>query len=690
MAREDSPTGIRGCAGRAGFRPDHAGAVFASIPLAATLLELTFVFALCVVAGLLVHRFRVPPVVGYLLAGVVVGPHSLGLVHEPELVEALAEIGVVVLLFTVGMELSLRDLLSVRRAVFVGGGVQITGTVVLGGLAGLVAGLPLGEALFLGYLLALSSTAAITKLLGDRGELAAPAGRHAVALCLAQDLAVVPMVLTIPLLAGEGGGVLGALGSVGTSLLAFGLLAVVTWLLVPRAVDIVARSRSHELFVLAVIALCLATASITGALEMSLALGAFVAGIALGSSVYRHQAASEVEPIRDALGSLFFVSIGMLFDPDVLVSEPGAVVAAFTAVVGGKGLVAWLAIRLLKRPAWLAARTALMVAQVGEFSFVLVTVARDRALLAPHVERLFLVVAVLSISATPLLFGLAGRIGRRGRSLSLEADPRALSGHAVIVGYGPAGRHLMRSLQAAGIDCRIIERNAETVKAELARGVPIVHGDATKKSVLSSARIETARLLVIATNAPEITPRIVAVARYANPAISILVRASYLSEVPRLVALDVEEIVPQELETAVELSARALRQFLVPEDEVGRLVREIRAAEIGTQRVAPERIVRGTRLTAAIPQLRVAALRVEPGSSVAGHSIAATKLRDATGLTLVAIQRGDDTLLDLGPETVLEEQDTVVGIGVEKSIEAARERFRGPDPVTAAIEAAAD
>ncbi|MBK8980489.1 MAG: cation:proton antiporter [Planctomycetes bacterium] len=656
--------------------------MLANPTLTLTLLELLLVFALSAGVGLLFHRLRMPPVVGYLAAGALVGPNAAGLVYERALVEELAEVGVVVLLFTVGMELSLAELRRMRRAVLAVGGVQIAGTVALGAATAAAFGCAPGPAIFVGYLLSLSSTAAITRLLADRGQLGTPPGRTALSACIAQDLAVVPMVLSLPLLAaGTNAGPAAALRELAISLAGFAAIAAAAWFLVPRLLDVFARSRSRELYVLGVIVSCLCAAVFTALLGMSLALGAFVAGVVIGSSNHHHQAVAEIEPFRDALSSLFFFSIGMLFDARVVVATPLPVLAGLVAVVAGKALVAGLAVRAGGLPAWLAWRAGPMLAQVGEFSFVLVGIAAAHRLLDPALERAFLFVAVATIALTPALFAIGERLGRvAGRP---SRPPGDLDEHVVIVGFGPAGQGLARSLGELGIPYRVVELNADTVRAARARGVPIEQGDASRAPLLRAVRIARARLLVIATNDPESARRIVFAARQQRPGLRVLVRANYLADVPRLAALGVDEIVPQELETSVEITARVLRHYLVPEDEVERRVAAIRDEASGLARATPARAVRGVPLDVPVEGLRVAAFRVELGARLAGRTLGDSHLRHTTGLSVVAVQRGGRTLLGVGPETLLEVGDVAVGIGPSDALERAALLFRGPDPLGA-------
>lgn len=557
------------------------------------LLDLVLLFAVCIAIVLVFHRLRMPPITGFLAAGALLGPGSLGLIHNVELIQYLAEIGVVVLLFTVGMELSLGKLLLMRRAILVTGGCQVLATTLLGLGVALLAGLTLGQGLFVGFLLTLSSTAAVTKLLSDRGEIGRPAGRIAVSICVAQDLAVVGMILVVPMLGGEDKSLQAALWD---ALRSFGWLAVIIaggLVAIPFVLRLVSRTRSRELFVLAIITLCLALSVATAQIGASLALGAFLAGLILAGSDFRHQAVSEVEPFRDALGSLFFVSIGMLFDYHVILENPLLVLLSLGAVVLGKAALAFVAVLLLRIPPAVAFRVALMIAQVGEFSFVLVEVAGE-GFLPEQLTKTFFVVAVLSISVTPLLFWLGQRLlpqwRRRDKSSSTSEDPQCP--HVVIVGYGPLGRKLVQMLQALEVPVRVIEMNAATVKQAKAQGVPIVLGDASRAAVLESVDIGNARLLILASSDSEANIRTAHLARRLKPHLDIIARAIYLSELPGMKAAGIKEIVPQELETAFEIAARAMRHYPVPEAEVRGKIDRIREETYGMERLDSTRNVR--------------------------------------------------------------------------------------------------
>ena len=644
------------------------------------LLELALLFALCVAAGVLFHRFRMPPIVGFLVIGALVGPHAIGLVRHEATVQQLAEVGVVVLLFAVGMELPLRQLARLRRTILLGGGAQICGTVLIATAACYLAGIDWNHAVFLGFLLSLSSTAAVTKLLVDHGEFSTPHGRLSIGIAIAQDLAVVPMILVIPMLLGSDDGGSGIVKTFENLAILVAVLAAAHFL-IRRILDLVARTRSRELFVLTLAMLCLSMAVVTAHLGMSMALGAFLAGILLADSDYHGQAAAEVEPFRDALASLFFVSIGMLFDPETIIESPWLVVVALLAVMGGKAIVIALAARLLGQPAWVRIRAGLLMAQVGEFSFVLVQVGGGTNALDERAEKIFMIVAVLSIASTPLLHALGRRLVDRthaGEGTEHRSGDDRLRDHAIVIGYGPSGRNVLQAMRSLQLPVVALEMNANTVKNERALGVPIVLGDATRTSVLRRVGIERARVVVVAINDAQATLRITQLARDMAPQAHVLVRSIYIDDVASLRRAGAQEVVPQELEASVEILVRVLRRFLVADDEVGRQVGHVRDMAGGIDKAASVARLEATRLAEFVPGLAVGIYRVAKGAAVAGRSLADAGVRRATSCTVVAVRHQAKTLPAITPETVLEPGDVAVVLGPEERQEEVAAMFHAP------------
>jgi len=643
------------------------------------LLELALLFALCVVVAVTFHRLRLPPIVGFLVAGVLVGPNLIGLVHHEEMVRQLAEVGIVVLMFAVGLEVPFGQIARLRRTIVLGGGIQVLGTVVATAAVALLFGMSWQASVLLGFLLSMSSTAATTKMIVDQGELASPHGRIVLGVNIAQDLAVVPMILVIPLLGasgGEGGSVLQSFVNLGLLMVAVGAGR----LGVRPLVRLVARTRNRELFVLFLATWCLGFAVVTAHLGMSLALGAFLAGILLADSDHHSQAQAEIEPFRDAFASLFFVSIGMLFDWRTVLEAPVTVAGCLLAVIVGKAAVVWIAARQLGQPNWVRLRAALTMAQVGEVSFVLIQLGQKSKLLPDLAEKVFLVVAVLSIAVTPLLYAIGRRLAARARvdraSGKHDGDD-VRKDHAIIVGYGPTGRTIAAGLHAAGIPFLISEMNAETVRVEKARGVPIVLSDCTRISALEALHVERAQMLVLAVNDAAATTRIAQLCRQLAPETHVLARSTYTAEASGLRAAGAHDVVPQELEASVEMLVRVLRRFLVADDEIARQVTSVRQCA-GSGRVAPHAPGEAASVAEFVPGIGFAVYRVQPGAACVGRTLADVGVRRATACSVVAVRRGETNLAAITPETMLEVGDTVVAIGPQTRLADAAAMFAEP------------
>jgi CPA2 family monovalent cation:H+ antiporter-2 len=666
--------------------------------LQGALLELALLFALCVGVAVTFHRFRLPPIVGFLVAGVLVGPNAIGLVQHEAMVENLAEVGVVVLLFAVGLEVPLGQIQRLRRAIFVGGGLQIVGTIAATAAVAMAFGASWQLGALLGFLIALSSTAAATKILVDQGELAAPHGRAVLGVMIAQDLAVVPMILLLPFVVGGGGEAASPLRSL-ANLGVFAAVLVAARLLVGPLVRLVARTRNRELFVLFLATWCLSLAAVTAALELSLALGAFLAGVLLADSDHHSQAAAETEPFRDAFASLFFVSIGMLFDAGVVAERPLAVGVGLAAVLVGKAVLMAFAVGRLGQPRWVQLRAALTAAQVGEFSFVLVQLAKqkNKELLAGDLERVFLVVAVLSIAVTPLLYALGKRLAARARDAAPAAAGGAAGGgaaghgdsagghhsaiptreHAIVVGFGPTGRTIAAGLQAAGVPYVVAEMNAETVKAEKLKGTPIVLADCTRQHALEALGVQSAQMLVLAVNDAAATSRTAQLARQLAPDLHVLARSTYTAEADGLRRAGANDVVPQELEASVEMLVRTLRRFLVADDEIGRQVRGVRA-RAGGDRLAEVAGGEAAQLAEFVPGVGFAVFRVQPAADCLHRSLAEVGIRRRTGCSVVAVRRDGHNLGAITPDTVLAPGDAVVVIGPKARLTDAAAMFADP------------
>jgi CPA2 family monovalent cation:H+ antiporter-2 len=638
-----------------------------------TLRDLVVIFAAALAVVLVLSRLRLPTIAGFIVAGVLLGPGGLGAVRDTDQVRHLAEIGVALLLFTIGLEFSLDELRRLGRILSVGGSLQVgLTTAVVAGLA-VVAGTSAPKGVFLGFLIALSSTAIVLKGLAERGEVDAPHGKLIVGILLFQDLCVVPMMLLAPALAGRGTGPEALLRPLLTAAAVVAGALVLARLVVPRALHLVAATHRRDLFVLAVVLVGAGIAWVTSLVGLSLALGAFLAGVVLAGSEYGHQALAETLALRDIFTSLFFVSVGMLLDPGLIVAEAGPVLGLVAAVLVGKALVASLAGLAMRFPLRVAILAGLGLAQIGEFSFVLASLGGQLGLLEARELRVFFAASVVTMLVAPLAlrFGPgiaagAARLRALDRLLQRgvpepEAPAPGISGHVLLLGYGVGGEMLAEVLAEARVPFAVLDLNAERARDARRRGIPVYYGDVTSRAILERAGAATARQVVALLNDPDATLRAVRAARLLAPGAVITARARYVADVPRLLHAGADEAVAQEFEASFTVIERVTREARAP--------RPARAALRARLGLEPALAAAGE-----LPVgLAVQSVPVLEGAWVAGRTLAETELRRRTGATLVAVSRSDATAVHPSPTDRLETGDVLCLVGDEPQIAAARE-----------------
>jgi CPA2 family monovalent cation:H+ antiporter-2 len=651
------------------------------------LFDLEILFGLAILTVLLVRRLALPSIIGFLAAGMIAGPHALGLVKSSHQVEQMAEIGVVLLLFTIGIEFSLKELMRIRQMVFLGGGLQVSLTIVAITAISVAWGYPVNQAVFFGFLVALSSTAIIMKLLIDAGEMDAPHGKTTLGILIFQDLCVVPLMLVTPLLAGNGQGPGGVL------LILLKAVAVVVVAhygaryLVPWILRQVVNARSRELFILTVIFIGFGTAWLTAEAGLSLALGAFIAGLAISESEYSQQVLGDIIPFRDAFMSLFFLSIGMLLDPAVLLKYPVLVVGIVTTIVLVKFLASTAAARAIGLPLRIAIFSGLALAQIGEFSFVLSQSGLKHGLISADVYQLFLAASIATMALTPLCLRLAAPLAAlatkqlpawltRGNNSLVGREKRVrLSDHVIIAGYGLNGRNLSKVLKHLALPHLIIDTNPFTISSERKKGEKIIFGDASQPEVLEHAAIIQAKILVIAVSDAAASRRIAAQARQLNPAIHIIARTRYLLEVEPLYRLGVNEVIPEEFETSVEILSRVLRTLLVPQDEIEQHVAEVRRDGYGMLRAMSRRHSHAVGISGYLSGAEIATFKVRAGSQLAGESLSKGTIRSLSGATVLVIKREQEVIPNPDPIWELQPGDVLLLLGAPEQLAAAGRLF---------------
>lgn len=628
---------------------------------------------------LLFRPLRLPPTLGFMLTGMLIGPSGLKAIADPHHVEQVADLGVTLLLFVIGLEFSIGKLKEYQRAFFGGGSLQVLLT------AGVGAGLALSvvspaRALILGGMIALSSTAMVFRLLAERRETSSPAGRIMTGILLFQDFAMVPMIAVVPALAGGEvrlGAVPSLLLGLAAAIVAF---AAARWLM-PRALAAIVRSGIRELLVIGAVFVCLASAATSSALGLSAALGAFLAGILISESEYSHQVVAEILPFRDLFTSLFFVSIGMLLDLRFVAAHPALVTGLSLSVVVLKaGITAWV-VRTLGYPVRVAVIVGLGLAQIGEFSFVIGRLANGLGLLEGPQYQSFLAAAVVTLGATPFLVRLApeagvriaGLLPRRWSSPESTAPSSApLSDHVVIVGYGLNGRNLARVLGAIGVPYRAIDLDVSVIARARAGGEEnIVYGDATRAETLHHVHIEKAAVVVFAIADPDSDRRGVRMVRSLSPTATIIVRTRLTSQVAELQRLGADDVIPEEFETSIAIFGRVLHCLHVPANVIRGQELLLRSESYEFLREgapAPTALDRASEMLAAGT---TSSFLVRTGSFADGKTIRQTALHSKTRTMIIAVVREGRPTVSPGADFPMQGGDVLVLVGDHAALEAA-------------------
>ncbi|HOS67062.1 MAG TPA: cation:proton antiporter [Methanoculleus sp.] len=636
--------------------------------------QILIIFALSIAALALCYRMKMPGIVAFFLTGIIAGPYGLGLITNRADVEILAELGIIFLLFTIGMELSLKSLLDMKKGMLTGGVLQIGLTIGIVAVIASALGLAPPEAIFFGMLLAHTSTTVMLTVFQHRGEVDTPPVRLALGISVLQDLSTVPMILLVPMLGGMGSA--GVVPSLINFALGLVLLAAVTasalWV-VPRFLYRVASLRSRELFMITVITLCLGTAWLTSRAGLSLALGAFLAGLIISESEYSNAALSTVIPFRDVFTSFFFVSMGMLLNTGFFAAHALLIVAIIVGVIVLKAIIGAIAVL----PAGVSLRTAVLtglaIGQIGEFAFILSRTGIEHGLLSPDLEQIFLAVSVGTMAVAPFVIASAPQatavvrrlplpVWLRARDASLKVAPAngPEEGHIVIVGFGPIGRHVAEAARSTGVPYMAIELNPKTVREERKKGEPIFFGDAINEGVLVHAGVERARVVVITIPDAATARQVTGIARKLNPDCAIITRTRYMENSLALYAIGANDVVCEEFETAAKVLSRVLVRYPVQKSDIDRLVASMRTGNYEMLRRASGQVPLLHDIGLHLDNAEVSIVRVDEGAPIAGKTLAEADLRRRYAVTVLAVRRGTETLAGPDGGTVIEAGDLCI------------------------------
>lgn len=654
----------------------------------------TFELVLVLLAGavLVVGIFRslnLPPVLGYLMVGAAVGPHAMNLMPDTGGARYLAEFGVVFLMFTIGLEFSLARLYSMKRIVFGLGAMQVLGCVLLVTLVGALAGLGWGASFALGGTLAMSSTAILSKLLSDRLELDSRHGRETIGVLLFQDLAVVPLLILIPALSKPADEMLTTLAL--ATVKAVVMLSIVLFLgqkLMRRWFFQVARQRSAEFFMLNVLFITLGLAWLTEIAGLSMALGAFLAGMLISETEYRYHVEEDIKPFRDVLLGLFFVTVGMFLDVGQIIRSLPAVLAMLAALLLGKFVLVGVASRLLGSPQGTAARTGLWLCAGGEFGFVLLSQIDAARLLPPALSQVVVAALVLSMLLAPLLVQYSEKLVLRlvpsewmTRSLQLTniaTQSMFVDKHAILCGFGRNGQYLGRLLEQEGITYIALDLDPERVREAAAAGETVVFGDAAKRETLIAAGINRASVVVVTYADTDAALRAMSQIRACRPDVPVVVRTADEVDLDKLRQAGAAEVVPEAVESSLMLASHALALLGVPMPRILKRIREVRAERYHLLRG----LYRGgdhlhEEALEERQQTRLHSIVMAVGAHAIGHSLEELRLRE-TGVEVSAVRRQRIRVVDPTPETRIELDDVLVLLGTPSQLASAETRlFKG-------------
>jgi len=630
------------------------------------LIDFIIILASAVFIVLVSNKIKLPAVIGFLLTGILIGPGGLRWVSDSEMVKMMAEIGVVMLLFVLGLEFSLDRLKSIRRSFWFGGSFQVVLTTLFVSGFFYILGFALTLGIFYGFIIALSSTAVVLRELSERREIDTITGRTSIGILLFQDFAIVPMAALIPILAGT---VQTSWSHMGLKALAIGLAAYIgligTRKLFPVLFHLAARTRGREIFVLTSLLVCLGMAVLTSVLGLSPALGAFIAGIIISESYYSHQVAADILPFRDLFNSIFFISIGMSLNVPLVWSLKSNIFAMSIGIIAVKALVLLVILKLLRYTAQTSIKVAFSLAQVGEFSFVLANMGSSYGILSKEGFQIFIGASIITIFLTLFLIGLIRkewlRKGKRKIVKETSKEEQSeLKNHVIIAGYGLNGSNLARVLRGTAIPYVIMELDPDNIKKAKKAKQSVIFGDVSSYSMLVSAGIHHAKIIVFTICDPSAVRRGIRISRQLNPGVFIIVRTRFVAEIDELYRLGANHVIPEEFETTIELFTKTLEEFHIPANVVQVQRELIRSEGYSILRGKAKDASWSDKVMNIMAAGTVQAFLLDSDSFAVQKTLSELNLRQHTGATVISIVRGGKAAVSPGPDFVLAGGDILV------------------------------
>jgi len=649
--------------------------------------DIVIIFSLSTIVNLLFTRFKIPTVAGYLITGIIAGPHFLSLVSTSHNIETVAEIGVVLLLFTIGMEFSFGHLLQIRKIVFFGGLIQVFITAGVFTIISRFYGMSWQGGIFIGFLAALSSSALVLKLLQERSELTSNYGRTVLGILIFQDLLLVPLLLFTDLLGDTSPDLTKELLLLTIKVIfIIGLVYAGSRWLIPKLLDLIAQTKNQELFMMSIFLICFAVALLTSKLGLSLAFGAFLAGMMISESEYSYNVFGNFQPIKDIFASFFFVSIGMLLDFSFVTENWQLVFISVILVIVVKTIIAGGTGFILGHTFQGTVLIGLALSQVGEFSFILAKIGFQNSILPDFYYQLFLAVAIITMALTPFIFYLTPSLAKTLLKLPLpkilveglfplpETEIPDIKNHLVIIGKDASALKLSSMARYNNLMHISIVFDPSIVRDKIKNGELVVYGDAINEPILRKAHADTADIVVVSVGSIIPSLAIIDKVRHLNKNAFILVRASTIRNVELLYKAGANQVLAEKLEIAIDLLNRILIRKLLPQKEINRILTHFRTTSLG-EFVDKDITPHTSSILDEFPNITIQAIKIESGSSAEGKSIIETNLRKKTGVTLLAIKRDAEIIEHPVPETEFQSNDIIYLLGNPEQVNFASELF---------------
>ena len=643
------------------------------------LIDIVIIFAFSTAVNYLFTRIKIPTIIGYLLTGIAVGPSLLGILRSPHEIEFMAEIGIIILMFTIGLEFSLNHLIKIRKIVFFGGFAQLLFTAGITAFVSRMYDMSWEAAWFVGFLTALSSTALVLKILQERGELTSNFGRTVVGILVFQDIILIPLILLTPMLGGKTANI--GLDLFFLGIKSIGIVALVyvgnRWIM-PKVLHLIALTKNKELFLMSILLICLAVALLTAELGMSLAFGAFLGGLMISRSEYSQDAFGHVLPFKDTFTSFFFVSIGMLLDLNFVFDNIIVVLATVVLVIVIKSIVAGGTAFLLGHTFRGTIVIGLAMAQIGEFSFILAKVGQDYQILTDFYYQLFLAVTIVSMAATPFIIMIAKPAANLMLKLPIpqilikglfplqEIDVPEMQNHIVLIGKDSRSLNLSRMANRMKLPYVSIVFDPASARARQMKGETVIYGDALNEPILRKAHTHTAEVVVISIGETITALGIIDKVRDLNKHAHIIVRSKNVSNIEDFYKMGANQVIPEEFETAIELFERVLKKLLIPKGEIESAISRIRDDNYGIFLEKEEND--SVTLTDMIPDVEIVALKAGNYELFPGNSLKEIRLRKLYGLTVVAVKRDGEILENPGAGFIFNPDDVVYVLGKPERI----------------------